>query len=142
MEWFQHQSKVKPTWRERIKFKLISWATGKFLPRLVISLTTSVAVLVMQGWAAMIEKIPGLEGIISPQIIIDLISQVIIAVLLLTIAKWTGTPVRELQQQLRNVNVYSGAIDGYLGPQSQAGLKNVINNQQIEVRAGRLIRED
>ena len=125
--------------KDRIKFWLIDKATGAVLPRLMIALLAATATGVMHYYSKAVESFPAVAGIIDPQTAVDLVSQLVVAIALLAIAKWTGRPVREWQEKLAKAGCYYGRQDGALGPETSAAFAKAINRPQIAVQAGRLV---
>ena len=88
----------------------------------------------MQAYGRAADAIPGLAEVVDPQLVVDLGSQFILALLLLALSRWTGRPVREWQQKLRDTGIYAGRQDGWIGPRTDAALHKAINDRHIWIR--------
>jgi hypothetical protein len=141
---FWQPPNTKPTkpLGERIKGKIIDLATGPILARVVLAAVALTGAQLMKGWAVMVERVPGLEDIVSPYALADVVSQFVVAILLLLVAKWTGKPVRELQKVLREKGVYGGREDGYLGPRTESAIRQAVNDPAVTIITPKPVEED
>ena len=118
----------------RMKSALIAWATGRILPRIVLAATAATAGAVMQFYGRLADSIPGLAQIVDPQLVVDLSSQFVLALMLLGLSSWTGKPVRQWQERLRDEGVYAGRRDGWIGPRTDEALLKAINDRHVLIR--------
>lgn len=123
----------------RIKSALLSWATGRILPRAMLAAAAATAGAAMAGFGKLADAVPGLSGIVDPQLVVDLSSQFVVAFVLLLLSRWTGKPVRDWQERLSGEGVYAGRKDGWLGPRTDAALSKAINGRSIRIRPAKPI---
>lgn len=127
----------KPSIAHRMKSALLGWATGRLLPRVVLAATAATAAAVMQGYGKLADSIPGLADVVDPQLVVDLSAQFVVAFVLLALSRWTGKPVREWQERLRDEGVYAGRRDGWIGPRTDAALLKAINSRTVFIAPAR-----
>lgn len=125
----------------RIKSAILGWATGRILPRVILAATAATAAAVMQGYGKLADSIPGLADVVDPQLVVDLSAQFVVAFVLLALSRWTGKPVREWQERLRDEGVYAGRKDGWIGPKTDRALTTAINSRHIYIQRAKQIKD-
>lgn len=106
------------------------------------TLTPLVGAAVMAGY----DKLPDeIKALTDPWALTAVAVGLVSGGLSMALSKWQGIPVEEMQEWLKEKDLYAGRIDGLAGPQTQAALARAIEDPAIEApeplkRAAKVIR--
>lgn len=125
----------------KLKSKLAKYLTGKFLPGLMTTATIVASAKVLEFYAKAEERFPDLRHIIKLETLQDATGEIVTGVILLAVARMLGKPVRDLQVQMTEAGIYDGENEGLMGPVTKGAIAQGINNPNIRVVKGRVVRE-
>jgi hypothetical protein len=93
------------------------------------TLAPLVGALVMQGY----DRLPdAIKALTDPWALTAVAVGLVSGGLSMALSKWQGIPIEEMQEWLREKDLYAGRIDGLAGPQTKAALARAIEDPAIE----------
>lgn len=117
----------------RVKSYLINQATGPLAWQFVGWLQRA-AISATCGWlASKATEFPLLQHV-DPWELAGLVGGLVYGAIEAAMIKWTGVGARDLQKKARDAGVYTGRIDGWIGPDSKEAFVTMVNDPRITIR--------